>query len=689
MEKSLTEFRLRPVDELGPEEGNRLVNVVVEAPIDHPLTYCVPAAFSGQVQPGSQVRVPLGRRTCVGYVVSAVASFAPEVRTPREILAVLDGDPVLSPQLLDLTRWMANYYCVSWGEVLKSAVPKGLKRPPKPPEAEVSRSLPANNSLSRLTLMPSQEQAVARVMERLSRREFHTFLLHGITGSGKTEVYLRVIEEGLAQGRGAIVLVPEISMTPQLLERFSARFGPRIAVLHSRLGAGERLRQWRKIRSGECPVAIGARSALFAPVENPGIVIVDEEHDPSYKQEESPRYHGRDTALMRAKLAGAVAILGSATPSLESFYNAERGRYTYLSLPERVEDRSLPRIRIIDLRRRTAAEDSVLSLPLRAEIASRLERREQTLLFLNRRGFSTYVLCLECGHALLCPNCEVTLVYHAQRALLRCHYCGFSRRAPERCPACQGIRLSYRGLGTQRLEREVGRLFPGARLARLDRDATEKKGEVSRILSRLAAGEIDILVGTQMITKGHDYPRITLVGVVSADSALHVPDFRAGEHAFQILTQVAGRAGRGDVAGEVIIQTYHPENHSVVCAANHDYEQFCRRELSLRRRLFYPPFSRITLLRLEGQNPGRVEGTARRLGDALRRAGSRDNGVEVLGPAPGSVPRVRNRFRWHLILRGERAQGIREVLRGVLASFPEKLGGAVRLIVDVDPVNFL
>ena len=670
-------------------EIHRFIDVVVEAPIDHSLTYKVPAALLGKVQIACRVRVPLGRRRVVGYVIAQVAAPPPKVLNPREIYEVIDSQPILGPDLMEFTHWMSTYYCAPWGEVIKRAVLRKIKPLPALGESRLSPAESAKTILSPVTLTSAQQQAVTLISDRLARHEFHPFLLHGITGSGKTEVYLRVIEEGLARGRGAIVLVPEISMTPQILQRFSERFGERIAVLHSGLKAAERLAEWEKIRSGRCDVVIGARSALFAPVTNLGVVVVDEEHDPSYKQEETPRYHGRDSALMRAKLAQAVAILGSATPSLESFYNAELGRYTYLSLPERVEDRRLPQVRIVDLRQRENTEGSILSTPLREAVQARLERREQTLLFLNRRGFATYIQCLDCGTVLLCPNCQVSLVYHAARAVLSCHYCGFQRQAPEHCPECQGIKISYRGLGTQRVEREVARLFPQAQVARLDRDTSRKKGEIPRILSRLAAGEIDILIGTQMITKGHDYPGITLVGVILADSALHLPDFRASEHNFQILTQVAGRAGRGDISGEVIIQTYHPETHSIACAANHDYEQFCRRELSLRQRLGYPPYRRILLLKIEGHNAEKVEKAARGFAEVLRKESGRKKGIDILGPAPGTIPRLKNRYRWHLLMRGESAQGLQETLRGAISSYSDGWGGTVRLIVDVDPVDFV
>ncbi len=443
-------------------------------------------------------------------------------------------------------------------------------------------------------LAPSQAEALDLIRQNLSERRFLPILLHGVTGSGKTEVYLQAIQEALAQRRQALVLVPEISLTPLAAQRFLARFGGRVALLHSGLKGGERFDAWRRIKAGQADIVVGARSAVFAPLPRLGIVVVDEEHDPSYKQEETPRYHGRDVAIMRAKLLGAPVILGSATPSLESFERARTGRYALARLPERIEARPLPRVEIVDLRRVDGGE-RLLSPSLCDAIAQRLDRGEQSLLFLNRRGFSTLLLCEECGATLECPRCSISLTFHAARDRLRCHTCDFERRPPAECPECRGARLRYLGFGTQQLEAAVRERFPKARVDRMDRDTTGTWRAAERILQRLASGEIDILVGTQMIGKGHDVPNVTLVGVVSADMALHLPDFRAGERAFALFTQVVGRAGRGDRPGLALIQTFNPDHYILRAVKGQDYAALWEAESPLRREQSLPPFSRAVL----------------------------------------------------------------------------------------------
>ena len=540
----------------------------------------------------------------------------------------------------------------------------------------------------------AQAEAVKAIMGALTVGKFETFLLYGKTGSGKTEVYLRVIGAALARGSGAVVLVPEIALTPQLVRRFRARLGDRVAVQHSGLSDRERGDQWRRIRRGELPVVIGARSAVLAPLEHVGAIIVDEEHEGSYKQEENLLYHARDVAVMRAKLESAVVVLGSATPSIESFHNAERGRYHRLDLPERVMDRPLPHVALVDLRaekRERGAEPTSLSRPLCEALTATVARGEQAILFLNRRGFATFVFCRDCGHTARCPNCDMSLVLHRAGPVrgLRCHACDHREPPPERCAKCGGPASEARGLGTQRVEAEVREAIAGVRTARLDRDTTTRRGALEAILAELREGRVDVLIGTQMVAKGHDFPGVTLVGVISAEASLQFPDFRAPERTFQLLTQVAGRAGRGDRPGLVLVQTLEPDHPCLTHVLSHDYAGFYREEILHRREPGWPPFRRLVNLRISSPSAQGAEVAAARCADAARRAisaeGAAAEGVEALGPAPAIIARVRNRWRWQLLLRGPSPGPLRRVAQRVLAEIGRRAG----VVVDVDPGGML
>ncbi|TAK00120.1 MAG: primosomal protein N', partial [Candidatus Manganitrophaceae bacterium] len=440
-----------------------------------------------------------------------------------------------------------------------------------------------------IVLNTDQQAAVDQIVSAIDRKSFAPFLLHGVTGSGKTEVYLRVIEKAIDQKRGAIVLVPEIALTAQLVARFHNRFGEAVALFHSGLSAGERYDEWCRIREGKAQIAIGVRSAIFAPFEAVGVIIVDEEHDSSYKQDDGVRYHARDTALVRGKQSNAVVVLGSATPSFESFYNSETGKYRLLPLPGRIDARPLPAVAVVDLRKKEDWVRPFLTRPLLSAMEKRLENREQTLLFLNRRGFSPSLLCPDCGYLPHCIRCSVSLTFHKKLQKLVCHYCGFQLAPPTACSQCQGVRLVHLGIGTEQVEEEIRQRFPAARVARMDRDTTQKKESHHKILTAMAQREIDILIGTQMITKGHDFPNVTLVGVLCADLSLHFPDFRSSERTFQLLAQVAGRAGRGDRPGEVLIQTFQPNHESIAAATTHDYLGFYEQEIAFRKEMGYPP----------------------------------------------------------------------------------------------------
>jgi primosomal protein N' (replication factor Y) len=544
---------------------------------------------------------------------------------------------------------------------------------------------------------PTAEQsaAVDSIGSAVHEARPGTFLLHGVTGSGKTEVYLRAIAAARERGRGAIVLVPEIALTPQLVSRFRARFGDDVAVLHSALTPSERHAMWHRLRRGEVDVAIGARSALFAPVRDLGLAIVDEEHDPSFKQEEGVRYHARDMAIWRAHRAGGVCVLGSATPSLESEHLARTGRATRLVLSQRARAQPMPAVEIVDLRRIGAGPsgDKRLSMPLYRAIEGALAAREQTILFLNRRGFAPSVRCQACGYMVSCDACSVALTFHkrAGSGVVRCHYCDYEGPLPPGCPKCGADALALEGIGTEKLEETLSAAFPEARVARLDRDVASGR-RVDAVLARVRNREIDVLVGTQMVTKGHDLPNVTLVGVVNADAALSIPDYRAGERAFQLLVQVAGRAGRGSVPGRVIVQTWDPEHPSISLAATHDVGAFLERELADRRELGYPPFTHAALLRLDGPEEEAVRGACARLADAARSTQAvRSGAVLAQGPAPAPIARIRNRWRFRLMLRAALRPDLRSVLT-VLATFiseKKALGRAVRAAIDVDPVQLL
>jgi primosomal protein N' (replication factor Y) len=802
----------------------QFADVVFPASVESVLTYRLPEPWRAVARPGQRVLAPLGPRVVGGYLV-ALRQESP-VAAPKDLREILDAEPLLDRHLLELTRWVSDYYLCPWGDVIRVALPPGIDaltrqlvrlttagaaaleaeallgpaegpilaavgarggaplaglvrrfprarslvqvlarrglvelaavvRPPRvrpltvehvslalgidaasalPPQArkqrailetlaaakgpiprseaaqgspaalaallrrglvtrtpiEVSRdpfALPDNEAATEppRLLTPAQAEAVGAAREALEAGAFRPLLLYGVTGSGKTEVYLQTIETVLARGGQALVLVPEIALTPLTVRRFLARFGSRVAVLHSGLGGGERYDAWRRVRRGDAAIVVGARSAIFAPLPRLGLVVVDEEHDPSYKQDEAPRYHGRDVAVLRAKLLSIPVILGSATPSLESWERAQAGRYRLLTLTQRIEARPLPRVEIVDLRRAEGG-DRMLSPQLCETLAACLGRGEQALLFLNRRGFNTLLLCEECGATLGCPHCSVSLTFHAPRKRLRCHTCDFERREPEQCPQCQGTRLRYLGVGTQQLEAAVRARFPQARVARLDRDTAGGWRGAERVLAALERGEIDVLVGTQMIGKGHDVPNVTLVGVVSADLALHLPDFRAGERAFALLTQVVGRAGRGDRAGAALIQTYNPEHYILRAVQGQDYAALWEAERELRRSQSLPPFARAVLAVVSSPDAQAAEQGATVLGQQLRAA--RVPGLLVHGPAPAPLYRVRSRYRWHVLVTGRNVEALhRGVVQAGRALRASPAGRGLRLDLDIDPVS--
>lgn len=559
---------------------------------------------------------------------------------------------------------------ISWGEGMEWPIPASLH------------------------LTPAQEKAIAEISQALAHKNFHPFLLHGVTGSGKTEVYLRAIEKAIAQGRAALLLVPEISLTSQVMAYFKDRCPYSLAILHSGLTPGERFDEWRRIKRGVAKLVIGARSAIFAPFENIGLFIIDEEHDTSYKQEEKVLYHARDLALVRAKMENAVVVLGSATPSLESYYNVLQKKFSYLSLPERIDGRPLPEIQIVDMRqeKNKGQGKTIISAVLAENLQQTMQKKEQTLLFLNRRGFATFGLCPDCGYSFKCPNCSVSLIYHLPEKSFRCHYCDYSLAAPSYCPRCSATHLLLLGTGTQRLEEEIKKAFPDILVGRMDRDTAGRKKSF-QIMNQVRRGEINLLVGTQMIAKGHDLPRVTLVGVLAADLSLNVPDFRASERTFQLLTQVAGRAGRADLPGKVIIQTYNPEHYSLAFAQNHDFIGFYKQEISFRKEMDYPPFKRLIHLRWEGNSLEKVQKFAQNLQAliiALKKINPKyEEQIEVLGPAPAPLSYLRGKHRYHILLKGQNWSKLHNFSQEIWQRQEKIAISGVRLIVDVDPINML
>jgi len=738
-----------------PGRPARYCRVAMNLPVRREFDYHVPPQWRRSIAVGKRVDVPFGSRRLEGFCVQLLDQ--PEVTEVKDIYGVLDDEPLVTPPLMELTRWMAQYYRCAWGEVLVAVVPAGVRhgqigrtiafvQPAEISDAELKRLTSRSVKRRRLAeivaestealtisdvarlarcsestvraaekaglvrivyeeaeddpfartgtepalefeLTAEQQHALDVVREHLASRRFGVTLLHGVTGSGKTEVYLRAIRECVRSGRQAIVLVPEISLTPQTVRRFRSRF-ERVAVLHSGLTASRRHAQWRAVRDGEADVIVGARSALFAPTPDLGLIVVDEEHENSFKQEDTPRYNARDVAVMRAKLEGAHAILGSATPSLESWHNAQRGRYHLCTLPARVADRPMPPVHIVDMNTELAGTRhyKVLSRRLEAAMGLALEKGEQVLLFLNRRGFSTFIHCTRCGYVLTCKHCDITLTYHRKKNIALCHYCNREVAPPQTCPDCGAETVKYLGAGTEKVEAEVRRLFPQYPVQRMDSDTMRTRHSYHNVLERFASGETRILVGTQMIAKGFDFPNVTLVGVISADAALNFPDFRAGERTFQLIAQVAGRTGRGPKGGQVIVQAYTPEHYSVACAATHDYLAFVKTELEHRRQLGYPPFGRIARVLLRGIDDKKTAARAQAIAARLHEHAAACR-CTVLGPVPCPISFIKTQFRHHIIIKAETPRRLHRLLDAADKQLSST--SSVTVAVDIDPMSMV
>jgi primosomal protein N' (replication factor Y) len=634
---------------------------------------------------GCRVAVPFRKREVEGFVVG-LRQEAPKDLTVHSVTSVIDRSPLIRADVFDLCRWISEYYVAPLGEVLKSALPPGITA--KHIERGIQR--PSEGAVAGFSPRPalSSEQTAAFEAVR-SAKGFHTILLHGVTGSGKTEIYMQAAEHFLSSGKTSLILVPEIGLTPQLTDRFAERFPGRAAILHSSLTKRQRIDEWLRIYRGDAPIVIGTRSAVFAPLQNLGLIVVDEEHETSYKQDDVPRYHARDTAVVRGKLARASVVLGSATPSMESFRNSEEKKYQYVSLTTRVEDRPLPEVEIVNMREEYAAEGKqvIFSRRLLTAVAARLERREQAMILLNRRGFAAFLLCRRCGFTFQCSACSVAMTYHRSIDKLLCHYCGLARRPPQRCLECDSEYIHYVGEGTEKLEAELKQFFPDARIGRIDRDTMRHMRDYSRVFGGFRNGEIDILVGTQMIAKGHDFPGVTLVGVVGADAPLSLPDFRAAERTFQLLTQVAGRSGRGDQPGEVLIQSYFPDHYTFQLACTQRFEDFYAREARYRRAMFYPPFTALAGIMVTDRDPARAAKTAREVGEFLDTL--RTTAIRILGPAPAPLERIKRVHRHQLLIKSSSRSALHRVLEGLQRHLEEMKIGATSVIIDVDPMSLL
>jgi len=670
---------------------NKYVNVVVALPAEGSFTYKVPKNLNSDVKVGKRVWIPFRNRKEIGYIVKITDKTEIPDKRLKTIKEIIDLEPIINRELLKLTKQVSEYYYNSWGESIHAVIPPGLKKgkvslTPRKKQKEI---LEDESFKKALKLNVAQKKAFNSIKEKIDSLTHEIFLLHGITASGKTEVYLQAIREARRKNRSCIVLVPEIALTPQTCERFTARFGEEVAVLHSKMLNSHRFKQWERIKNGEVSIVIGPRSAVFSPVKNLGLIVIDEEQENTYKQEDIPRYHARKVAIMRAKINYAVVILGSATPSLESFYKAKTGRYKLLTLPERIKKRQLPEVLIVDMKeeiRRQRKRRPVLSIALEEELKKVLKNHQQTILFLNRKGFATYIHCIKCGYSARCKRCNIALTFHSTQNKLICHYCNYREEVPTICPECNSSYIRRYGKGTEKVVSSIKQVFPESNVMRMDADVTAKKGTHERILNEFKKHKIDILVGTQMIAKGLDFPKVTLVGVISADTALNLPDFRAAERTFSLLTQVAGRAGRGDEGGKVIIQTYNPRHFAILAAKKHDCQHFYEDEIRIRKELNFPPFTHLVSITLRSTNQENTVKIAEELYNSLK-LNIDENRIELLGPVPAPITKIKGEYRYNIILKSKK---IDDILEPIKKSIGERRRiSKTYLKIDVDPQSIL
>ena len=660
----------------------RYIEVITSLPINSTFQYEVTENEQYSTEIGKRVHIPFRNSKRVGYIVKI--EDKPVVESPKPVIDIIDEEPIFTEEMIALAKWISdNYYC-SWGEALEAMIPGPLKRGKVSMVSRIKEEpvevIPTQPHIPNT----EQKKVLENIKDCLDRSQHEVFLIHGITGSGKTEIYLQAMEKVVAEGRTGVMLVPEISLTPQTVERFRSRFGDKVAVFHSGMLESAKFAEWKRLQQGEARIVVGPRSAVFSPMKDPGIFIVDEEHEPSYKQEDTPRYHAREVAIERARMAGVPVILGSATPSLESYYKAVEGEYTLVELTQRIEEKKLPRVKLVDMRMEfeTRSGKKVISRIMEEALCVDIKKKQQALIFLNRRGFSTFVMCRKCGYVIKCHKCDSPMVFHREKKALICHYCNANSLPPDLCPECNEDYLMYKGTGTQKVENEIKRVMPGVRIVRMDSDTMSKRGSHDRVLRDFRNHKTDIIVGTQMIAKGLDFPKVTLVGVVSADSNLNLPDFRSGERTFNLITQVAGRAGRGDLGGEVIVQTFTPEHYAINLAAKHDYNGFYEKEIESRKELRFPPFVDLIKITVRSRKDDNAAATAERLVKLLQK---KIPGTDITGPVPAPMARLRGYYRWNVLIKTNDREGMVAGLRVALKGF--RKGSGVFMAVDVDPMS--
>ncbi len=677
--------------------AQKTVEVAVPLPVDGTFSYSIPDSFSEPIRPGVRVRVPFRNREITGYVTEQRETpYNPKLKS---VLEILDTEPAVSLKILQLTRWIADTYGSSWGEAIENALPKWVKYGKKAEKAlakdasakaeTLKKTEPPAESSRKLT--SAQKNAYDAVFSAMEEKSPKPILIYGVTGSGKSEIYIRIIKETLSRGKSAVCMVPEIALTEQLRHFFIQHFGPELEILHSKLTDSERFLAWKRIERKESRVVLGPRSAVFAPFPDLGLIIMDEEHEGSYKQETAPRYHAREVAVWRAKNEGAVFVMGTATPSLETMHACRSGLYQKIDLPTRVDEQAMPEVCIVDLKNVPPVNKRLplLSHKLASEIQLNLQKKHGTMLLLNRRGFSTHIHCPKCGQIESCQSCQVSLTFHQEEGILLCHYCNYRKEPDGACSQCGETVMKFAGFGTEKVESEVAARFPQARIARLDADSVKKRGSHEEILGKFRRQEIDILIGTQMIAKGFDFPHVTLVGVILADVGLSLPDFRSAERTFQLMTQVAGRAGRGKLPGRVVIQTFSPNHPSIQCARTHDYSKFYELESAERSDYRYPPYCRLINIILRSKLENKAYTFGRTLQDAVQAeiTASGASDIELIGPAPLPFYKLRGHFRWHLMLKIPSEGSPKLNLRKVLYSI--KKPSDVAFALDVDPLNIL
>ncbi|MGQ3686132.1 MAG: replication restart helicase PriA [Candidatus Loosdrechtia sp.] len=677
------------------EEREELhAEIVLNIPLSKVFHYAIPSGLRKHLRAGMRVKIPFGNKTATGFCVGLTTTPSPYPL--KDIISILDKTPLTNEIMLRLTRWLSSHYHCGWGEAMHAVVPPVIRCRAKLQLAEKNK-LPDCKNISdnqntlqqHLTFTREQQNAFNSIHEKLSRKEPGVILLHGITGSGKTEIYLQAIDKVLEQGRKAIFLVPEISLTSQTIQRIRSRFN-RVAVLHSNLLGSFYHAQWHTIREDKADIVVGTRSSVFCPLKNIGLIVIDEEHENTYKQENSPRYHARDVALKRATYENALVLLGSATPSLESYYHTLSGDYERLVLSRRIGELRLPSVEVIDMREemRKRKRHHIISQKLEYSMGQALAKNEQIILFLNRRGFAPYIHCKRCGFVLKCRRCDIPMTFHKKRNITLCHYCHTESPPPQACPDCLASRINYHGFGTEKIEDEIAARFPNHRIARMDSDSMRIRDAHEKTLKAFERGEVQILLGTQMIAKGLDFPNVTLVGIISADTMLNFPDFRASERTFQLISQVAGRAGRGSGGGRVIVQSFHPEHYSIRYAAAHDYEGFAEKELEFRRQLGYPPFGKLARIVFRSTKEDRVRDKASSVANTLKElTNANGNNLVILGPSPAPFTKINTMFRWHLFLQSQNYGAIHSIIKDIEDML--KPSKSVQAIVDIDPYMML